>query len=170
MKRYRNQDIEDAFTSERKKPMSDWKSDLDKLFQEKAEEDKVNEEKLTRIKSEVSAFYSNIVTPAFEELKAQLEKHQREVLISIGDESAIIATKYNDELELDCSIKIRVSPGKAFPYTEIRYRDPTDCKPYKAEGHLRSGTQDYNVTQITQEEIIRHVISEYEIYMRSMQK
>jgi len=54
----------------------------------------VNEEKLTRIKSEVSAFYSNIVTPAFEELKAQLEKHQREVLISIGDESAIIATKY----------------------------------------------------------------------------
>jgi len=53
----------------------------------------------------------------------------------------LLQQNINGELELDCSIKIRVSLGKAFPYTEIRFRDPPDGKPYKAEGHLRSGTQ-----------------------------
>lgn len=141
--------------------MSDWKSDLESFFQDKQKETQVSEKKLTERKSEVATFFSTVVVPAFEEIKTELEKYQREVRVSSGTDFTSIVISYKGETELDYSIKVRIRPGSAFPYPEARFRDPTDGKMYKAEGFLRSGTQDYTVAQITKEEIIKDCLSGY---------
>jgi len=146
--------------------MSDWKSALESFFQDKQKETQVSEEKLTETKSEVATFFSTVVVPAFEEIKTELEKYQREVRVSSGTDFASILVSYKGETELEYSIKVRISPGYAFPYPETRFRDPTDGKMYRAEGFLRSGAQDYTVAKITKEEIIKHCLSDYKMHMR----
>jgi len=145
--------------------MSDWKSDLESFFQDKQKETQVREEKLTHTKSEVATFFSTVVVPAFEEIKTELEKYQREVRVSSGTDFASIVVSYKGEAELGYSIKVRMRAGSAFPYPETRFRDPTDGKMYRGEGFLRSGAQDYTVAQITKEEIIKHCLSDYKSHM-----
>jgi hypothetical protein len=145
--------------------MSNWKSDLASFFNDKEQEIKMEEEKMTDTKIEVAKFYSAVVVPAFEELKAELEKYQREVRISSSTESASIIVSYKGETEFDYSIKVRIHPGKAFPYPETRFRDPSDGKNYLAEGFLGRGIQNYTTSQIDKDEIIQNFLSDYKSHM-----
>jgi hypothetical protein len=138
--------------------MSDWKSDLDDFIRNKERQEKVDEDKLKEMNSKVKEFYSTIVTPAFEELKKELEKHQREVQMSAEHNLASIIVKYEGELELDYSIK--VSTKGTHPSQQTHFRDKSG-RTHRAEGYLRSGNQDYTIYDITKDDIIKNFISEY---------
>jgi hypothetical protein len=141
--------------------MSDWKSDLDDFFQKKEVKNKTIEVQLEETKSKVINFFKEVVVHAFEELKTEMEKHQRDVKISSGTDSASIVVYINGEKEFDYSIKVRVHPQRAIPYPETRFRDRTDGKTYRAEGFLRSGSQDYSINDISKDEIIKHFLTDY---------
>ena len=143
--------------------MSDWKSDLDDFIRNKERQEKVDEDKLKEINSKVKEFYSTIVTPTFEELKKELEKHQREVQISAGHNLASIIVKYEGELELDYSIKVTVSPKGAYVSQQTHFRDKSG-RTHRAEGYPRSGNQDYTIYDITKDDIIKNFISEYKTH------
>lgn len=145
--------------------MSDWKTDLDDFIRNKERQEKVDENKLKEIDSKVKEFYSTIVTPAFEELKKELEKHQREVQISAGHNLASIIVKYEGELELDYSIKVTVSPKGAHPSQQTHFRDKSG-RTHRAEGYPRSGNQDYTIYNITKDDIIKNFISEYKTHTK----
>jgi hypothetical protein len=141
--------------------MSDWKSELANSFSKKEQINKVNEEKIKAIQGEVAKYYSEVVVPAFEELKAELEKYQRKVKVSSGIDFATIEVKNKRELELIYSLKVRILPDGAIPYSETRFRDKSKNKSYRAEGKLRYGSKDYDLSQITKDEIIEHFLSHY---------
>jgi hypothetical protein len=141
--------------------MSDWKSELANSFNKKEQINKVNEEKLKATQGEVAKFYSEVVVPAFEELKVELKKYQREVKVSSGLDSATIFANHKRELELGYSIKVKIFPDRVIPYSETRYRDKSKKKSYRAEGALRYGSQDYDISMITKDEIIEHFLSHY---------
>lgn len=58
--------------------MSDWKSDMEGFFHQKHKKAQADEDKLKDTKSEVATFFSAVVIPAFEEIKTELKKYQRE--------------------------------------------------------------------------------------------
>ena len=143
--------------------MSDWKSDMEGFFHEKQKKAQVDEDKLKDTKSEVGTFFSAVVIPAFEEIKTELKKYQRESTVFGGIDSASIVISYKGYTEFTYSIK--VYPGTVFPHSEMHFRNPSEVKAYRAEGILRTGLQDYTIAQITKEEIIKQFLSDYKKHM-----
>ena len=139
--------------------MLDWKSDLEGFFHQKQKKAQVDEDKLKEAKSEVTTFFSAVVIPAFEEIKIELEKYQREGNVLGGIDSASIVISHKGYTEFTYSIRVHL--GTSFPYSEIHFRNPSEAKTYRAEGILRTGSQDYTIAHITKEEIIKHFLSDY---------
>ena len=142
--------------------MPDWKSDMEGFFQ-KQKTAQVDEDELKETKPEVATFFSTVVIPAFEEIKTELKKYQRESNVLGGIDSASIVISYKGYTEFTYSIK--VYPGTLFPFSEIHFRKRSEVKTYRAEGILRVGSQDYTVAQITKEEIIKQFLSDYKNHM-----
>ena len=143
--------------------MSDWKLDMEGFFHEKQKKAQVNEDKLKDTKAEVGTFFSAVVFPAFEEIKTELKKYQRESNVVGGIDSSSIVISYKGYTEFTYSIK--VYPSTSFPCSEIHFRKGAGVKTYRAEGILRAGSQDYTVAQITKEEIIKQFLSDYKDHM-----
>lgn len=141
--------------------MEQWKADLANLFQDVAQEQKKTEEQLSLTKAEASDFYATVVGPAFEELRAELEKHGRKVDVTVNSRRASIVVTHDGIQEMDYSVMVRTHPGRVFPYPETRFTSTSDGRNYRSEGYFRSGLQDYTIKDITKEEIIKHFLGDY---------
>ena len=142
--------------------MKDWKKILAGFIEKQKEEKGGKEEKRSQEKLRVEKFYATIVSPAFKELKSEFKKYGREVDVYTErrDFASIIVYFEGDE-ELDYSIEVILSPGLAFPRPVIHYTEWASSRRLRAEGFLRRGIQDYDISDITKEEIIEHFLNEY---------
>lgn len=146
--------------------MKNWKNVLSGFFLKQKEEKGEKEEKLGQEKLRVEKFYSTIVNPAFEELTSELKKHGREVEVRTERKDyASIIVYFEGEEEFDYSIEVMMSPDRAFPRPVIHYTEWASSRRLRAEGSLRTGVQDYDISAITKEEIIEHFLSEYKNYI-----
>jgi hypothetical protein len=145
--------------------MEDWKKDLSDFFNATKEKKHQNELKLKQKTAEVASFYSSKAVPALEELKAELEKHGRQVTIHTSKEYPSITVKFEGAEEYSYAIKVRVSPDRAVPYPETRFTDKKDGRTYTSEGVMRSGLQDYDVSDICKDDIIRNFLVEYKLHV-----
>ena len=142
--------------------MKDWKKILASFFEKQKKEKGKREKKRSQEKLRVEEFYATIVNPAFEELKSELKKHGRivEVYTERRDFASIIV-QFESEEELDYSIVVMLYPGLAFPRPVIHYTEWASSRRLRAQGFLRKGIQDYDISDITKEEIIEHFLNEY---------
>ena len=142
--------------------MKDWKKMLASFFEKQKEEKEKKEKKHSHEKLRVEEFYSTIVNPAFEELKSELKKHGREVdVFTERRDFASIIVQFEGEEELDYSIEVMLYPGLAFPRPVTHYTEWASSRRLRVEGLLRTGIQDYDISDITKEEIIEHFLKEY---------
>jgi len=142
--------------------MKDWKKDLNNFFNKTEEKEQDKEKRIKEKKSEVESFYSLKVIPIFEELKIELEKHGRRVEVYSTEGYASITVEFEGIEECSYAIKVRVSPDCAFPYPEYSYTNKKDGKVYEStQGFIRGGSQDYNISDISKEEIREHFLFIY---------
>ena len=119
----------------------------------------------------VEKFYATIVNPAFEELKSELKRHGREVEVyTERRDFASIIVCFESEEELDYSIEVMLSPGLAFPRPVIHYTEWASSRRLRAQGFLRKGIQDYDISDIKKEEIIEHFLIKYKNLSRDYNK
>jgi len=142
--------------------MKNWKNKLSSFFEKQKEQKEEKEEKYSHEKLRVEKFYSTIVHPAFEELKSELKKHGREVdVYTERRDFASIIVQFKGEEELDYSIEVMLYPGLAFPRPVIHYTEWASSRRLRVEGLLRTGIQNYDISDITGDEIIEHFLNEY---------
>jgi len=142
--------------------MKNWKKILANIFEKQKEEKEKKEKKYSHEKLRVEEFYSTIVNPAFEELKSELKKHGREVdVYTERRDFASIIVQFEGEEELDYSIEVMLYPGLAFPRPVIHFTEWASSRRLRVEGLLRTGIQDYDIFDITIDEIIENFINEY---------
>ena len=142
--------------------MKNWKKMLASFFEKQKEEKEKKEKKHSHEKLRVEEFYSTIVNPAFEELKSELKKHGREVdVYTERRDFASIIVQFEGEEELDYSIEVMLYPGLAFPRPVIHYTEWASSRRLRVEGLLRTGIQDYDISDITIDEIIEHFLNQY---------
>ena len=142
--------------------MRDWKKILASFLEKQKEEKGEKEEKRSQEKSRVEKFYSTIVNPAFEELKSELRKYGREVEVyTERKDFASIIVQFEGDEELDYSIEVMLYPGLAFPRPVIHYTEWASSRRLRVEGLLRTGIQDYDISDITIDEIIEHFLNQY---------
>ncbi len=139
--------------------MSNWQQDLHQsiaahetnkqaLGQEKQQQDR-NVENFFRLK----------VLPAFEEFKTVLEEQGREVTIGQGLEEVTIKVMFKGEEEIKYGVQAKVYGTRVVVHPVQFFSE--EGQRYKGEGFFRSGIQNYSVDDLTKEEIIQHLLSEY---------
>ena len=139
-----------------------WKKSLAAFINKQRKEKEEKEEKHSREKMRVEKFYSTIVNPAFEELRYELKKHGRDVEVyTERRDFASIIVHFESEEELDYSIEVMLYPGLAFPRPVIHYTEWASSRRLRVEGLLRTGIQNYDVSDINKDEIIEHFLAEY---------
>ncbi len=142
--------------------MKNWKKKLEAFFEKQKQEKEEKEEKHSHEKLRVEKFYSTIVIPAFEELKSEFKKHGREVkTYTERRDFASIIVQFEGEEELDYSIEVMLYPGLAFPRPVIHYTEWASSRRLRVEGLFRTGIQDYDISDITKDEIIEHFLNAY---------
>jgi hypothetical protein len=117
----------------------------------------IENEKQEESSLEIKSFISTVVMPAFEELKSELENDRQEVRIFRFDDSVTLEVKPNSDNEYIYRIEFRFN--KPIPFT--RFREKRSNKLIESQSSIRSGSQDYTMSDITKEEIISHFFSGY---------
>jgi hypothetical protein len=142
----------------------DWQSDLAQFFQAKDQKQKDDDEKLSDTKLRAAEFFRSVAVPAFEAVKVELEKYGRDVRIGSSSDWASMSISFKGQPELEYTLKVHISPGRAMPYPETKYRDRSDGKTYRAEGFLKGGSDD-SIDTITKDDVIRHLLADYKSHV-----
>jgi len=146
--------------------MVNWKITLATILKKQKEERGEKEIRHSHEKLRVEKFYSKIVNSAFKELKYDLKKHGRDVdVYTERPDFASIIVYFEGEEELDYSIEVIISPVHIFPRPVIHYTEWASSRRLRVEGLLRKGSQNYDISDISKEEIIEHFLNEYKNYI-----
>lgn len=137
--------------------MSDWKDDLESFFEEKDRQNKAYTEQRQNAELQSASFLSNTVVPAFEEIRAELEKYGREVIISNKNQAVNIQIFYESSLEFDYWIKVDINNLRPHPEIQLTI----DEQKVSLEGTLRVGVESFTIEDISKEEIIGSFLSDY---------
>ena len=135
--------------------MADWRDNLDGFFSKaEAEEGQVK-------KPEFDLFITDVVLPAFEELRIEMEKHDRLAMIRQAESSANIIVYKSGEEEISYRVHARTLPTGVLPVSEIRCRERKGLKLVTVESMIRSGPQTYKLSEITSDDIIQNFVENY---------
>lgn len=146
--------------------MENWKKALTTILKKKKEDKGEKEIKHSHQKLRVEKFFSTIVNPALKELKSELRRHGRDVEIyTERKDFASIIVNFEGEEELDYSIEVMISPVRVFPRPVIHYTEWASSRRLRVEGLFRKGRQNYDISDISKEEIIEHFLNEYQNYI-----
>ena len=146
--------------------MENWKEILATILKKQKEDRREKDIKHSHEKLRVEKFYSTIVNPAFKELKSELRKYGREVEVyTERPDFASIIVNFEGEEELDYSIEVMISPVRIFPRPVIHYTEWASSRRLRVAGLLRKGRKNYDISDISKEEIIEHFLNEYKNYI-----
>jgi len=135
--------------------MVEWQKKLEGFFQQS---EKSKQDKLT---SELARFIEDVVMPAFDAVKQEMEKHGRDVTIRNASTSASLSVHHGGEEELTYRVQGRIFPSRVLPYVELRFRERKGLRLLRTEVMFRDGAVEYGLTDITREEIIQHFVDNY---------
>lgn len=111
--------------------------------------------------SALANFIADVVIPAFQELKIELEKYGRQVTIRGAEASATLLVTRNGEEEMSYRLLGRTFPNTVVPYAEVRYRERQGLRFVSVEAMLRSGPPNYTLADVSKDEVIRNFLDHY---------
>ncbi|MCE9612982.1 MAG: hypothetical protein K8T26_01815 [Lentisphaerae bacterium] len=135
--------------------MADWREDLGASLN-RAEAQKVE----TR-GSELGRFVADVVVPAFEQIRLELERHGRQVTIRHAATSAALLVTSGGEEEMTYRVQGRMFPIGVVPFAEVRSRERKGLRLLRSENMFRSGKPDYTLRDVTSDEIIQNFLEHY---------
>lgn len=151
--------------------MADWQTDLDDFLQQ-ADQKQVNAEQEAAMKREqqslaIDNFLASKVVPCFEQLQVVVEKRGRKVWMNKrGADLAAIEIKrttekgYTSVTELKYIVQVERQGDKLIAYPEINNN----------RQYFRSGAQKYTIDDLTQEEILQHLLQAYKSHVTRSQQ
>lgn len=137
--------------------MADWKAELDEFFSRQGQIKQAESERKEKELQEAQTFLKEVVLPAFEELKAYLVEHGRDVRLAVGDEHATITVI--DQGDPEILYRIYASPPR--PRIIYAYIAPETGKAVKASDEITDEAGPVPVDEISQDVIIQHFIRKY---------
>jgi len=115
-----------------------------------------NNKKNNRKMSEVEKFILKEALPAFQEIKVELEKEEKETIIKINKKYAIFKIKYNGREEFGFKIIPRITSKGEYPLGVALYP-------------RNDGTEDeeiFDLRDVSKDEIVQKILNRYEYYIK----
>ncbi len=139
--------------------MAEWQEDLGAFFRQKEQ----THAELER--SEMERFISDVAVPAYEQLKAELQKYGRMASVRETASAATITVQHKGVDEFRYSLQGRTFPEGVLPFAELLSRERKGIRMIRTESMVRSGS-DYRLADVTPEEVIAHFLSHYKRSVR----
>jgi hypothetical protein len=141
--------------------MIDLKKDLDLFFERQAEIKKSANELSDKVDLKIMEFIKDKVTPAFEEIKAELLTRGRKVETIITRFSAMLIISTAEKTELSLNIKLNKSGKTAYAVPIREIVDRKKGQIFTSQGVFRSGSQNYTIEELTKDELVKYIIGQY---------
>ncbi|HYG82510.1 MAG TPA: hypothetical protein VD861_19090 [Pyrinomonadaceae bacterium] len=135
--------------------MTDWTTELGEFYQSIENKTTQTAQREEQERLDVLSFFSNIVTPAFDELKRGFEQLGRRVETTIGTDSASIALYKGDALEYD--LDLRTSQNRVIPVI------PLNIIQGKSTGESVRFKKDFK--KMTKEDLIQSFLNVYKNFI-----
>lgn len=146
--------------------MSEKGSRLNDFFKELNENTGKKEKMEKEMYSEINKYIVDIIKPAFEEIRQDLEKNDREVSIFSREDRATIEINHRSSFEYKYEIRFT----NLHPYPVTTSYDPHENSKLEGHGYFRSGEQNYTIHDVTKEEIVTHFIDRYTDHLRYLER
>ncbi len=119
-------------------------------------------------RAEVFAFLREVVEPALEEVAAEIRKRGLDAGVvreTEDGERVWIEVRHGDEIDFFYSVHPRPYEPPAFVLRDTLPSRRSPRKHYRAEVHLREGSQDYDIMGWSKHDVINDVLDQYERHM-----
>jgi len=141
---------------------NDWRAELNKIIDTKAKTTRAEMESERFVK-----FLEHVALPAFQELSAELGKHDRKVTVRQTSISATLSVANGDTEEISFRILSRSLPSGIVPYAEVRMRKGQRL--VKAESQLKGAGAARTIENVTVADVIAGFLSYYRAALDSAQ-
>lgn len=117
-------------------------------------------------RGEVDRFLTEKVQPALKDVASELGKQGLETRIDTGPDGRVwIEVFHGNEVDFFYEVRPRQYEPPAFVIEDTRKNRAEKLKYFRAEVHLKEGSQDYDIMGLSREEIIHDVIDQYERHL-----
>lgn len=135
--------------------MSDWRKELNGLLGSRGKSSRAEQET-----KKFSAFLGERVVPAMNQLREELQRHGREVLVRESPASATLIARYNDMDEIFFRVLKRSLPNALVPFAEVRVRK--GLRMVRAESVFRDDKGAHRgLDDVCEEDVIRCFLAHY---------
>lgn len=113
----------------------------------------------------IRRFMDEVVTPAFEEVAAALDKQGASTRIEQTPKLVALHVGHDSELDFVYKVRPEAYVLPAFVENDEDEDDTTERKYFRAEVHLQEGGQNYDVMGWSRQEVIDDVLDQYERHL-----
>lgn len=138
-----------------------WKKQLKSLYS--ALEPSKKKEPPSRAK--VEAYLHDVVAPALEEVRSEIESHGRTTTLDVENGEVLLAVQREGEEEFCYAVKARTYRKPTFAFPELP-GDKEHNAYYRAEVYIDDDAQGYGIFGYPRERVIRNFLDEYEKTVR----
>lgn len=115
---------------------------------------------LNEARRRVSAYFEEVVLPAFESLKEELAKHGREVEIFRTPTQATLVVYYDGEEEFSYAVHAHAHHRMTFAFPEFPRGDEPRVYQVEVSPHEHPGER-HEMTEFTRDDVIQDFLEEY---------
>lgn len=141
--------------------MSDWKRELKHIVETAGGPSRPPGAKSQRIR----AFVHEVVVPAFEEVARELQDYGRTVEVEHEDRWASIRIIHGADEDFVYEVRVKAYRKPEFAFPVIPLRDAEGAA-YRAEAGLSDRPLHQDVTNFTREQLIQHLLREYDRHLK----
>lgn len=142
--------------------MTEWKDDLKRFFEERSST-ATTAKADAAVRAAVRKFYGSRVKPAFKEIRKELGRYGREVVVEVGDDHASIDVRFEGRLELNYRIVVRGTR----PHPESYYQVPSGGG-LRSEGAFKTGARPADMADLSKDDIVADFLREYRSAMAAV--
>ncbi|WP_374764296.1 BCCT family transporter [Yunchengibacter salinarum] len=117
-------------------------------------------------RADVLTFMNETVEPALKQVAEEIQQHGWTTRVNLSEKEVELVVEHGGEVDFRYAILLRacLSPDFAFPEMDPDM-DDAPSRYYRAEVHLLTGGQQYNIYGYTKEEVITDVLTQYNKHM-----
>ena len=117
-------------------------------------------------RAEVDRFIRDVVKPALHEVAEELKRQNIDAQVGEDEDGkAWIEVRHGTEIDFFYSVHPRPYEPPSFVLRDTRPNRAAELKYYRAEVHLREGSQDYDLMGWRSNEVINDILDQYERHM-----
>jgi hypothetical protein len=141
--------------------MDDWQRDLDAYFKKQKKTKKEIKARKEEVKKSIKRFMQGEVIPAFESLKREFKKHNRDLIIESKKDWAVVLVKRNSHKDFVYEVNIKSDGGNILVCKRVYTSNKKGKLKLRVEGKVSNPNNSPKLSHTKKEDIIQDFLEHF---------